>query len=133
MQYRYLGEKTVQMKRCVLRMVQAAMTDATLNVVNMVSTVMCCTNTWPPRVLPVATAFLCLLSSRVFVAKVQYIGAAQLLIKVRTPTATTLKPLTPLYALDRSMEEMAFEPPKAKKDMNERRRDAVLRSRTLRS
>jgi hypothetical protein len=47
-------------------------------------------------------------------ADVQKIGPAQLLTKVRKPTAKKLKPLIPLYALERSTEEMAFEPPKAK-------------------
>ena len=44
-------------------------------------------------------------------ADVQKIGPAQLLTKVRIPTAKKLKPLIPLYALERSTEEMAFEPP----------------------
>lgn len=42
-------------------------------------------------------------------------GPAQLLMRVSAPTAKTLKPLMPLYALERSTEEIALEPPKAKK------------------
>lgn len=49
------------------------------------------------------------------VAEVQYIGPAQLLMKVRMPTAATLNPAMPLYALDKSTEEIALEPPAAKK------------------
>jgi hypothetical protein len=89
MQYRYLGENTVQINKCVRRAVHAAITAAALNVVNTVRKARCCRNTllWP------AFRFL---TRRVLVAKVQYIGAAQLLIKVRIPTATALKLLTPL-------------------------------------
>lgn len=43
-------------------------------------------------------------------------GPAQLLTRVKNPTAKKLYPLMPLYALERSTEEMAFEPPKAKKE-----------------
>src|ERR1700710_2879893 len=44
------------------------------------------------------------------------IGPAQLLRKRRTPTATTLYPLTPLYALLRSIELIALLPPSAKNE-----------------
>lgn len=71
------------MNRCVLRIVHATMTDATLNVANTVSTETCRKNTFR------SPAF-CLLSNIAFVAKVQYIGAAQLLMKVRMPTAPAL-------------------------------------------
>ena len=42
-------------------------------------------------------------------------GPAQLPTNVKVPTAVTLYPLIPLYAFDRSIEEIALEPPKAKK------------------
>jgi hypothetical protein len=45
---------------------------------------------------------------------------------VSAPTATTLKPLMPLYALERSTEEIALEPPKAKKDAYWRRMEEVV-------
>lgn len=50
------------------------------------------------------------------VADTHQMGPAQLPMNVKIPTAATLYPLTPLYALERSIEEMAFDPPKAKKE-----------------
>lgn len=49
-------------------------------------------------------------------------------MKVRMPTVTTSKFRTPLYALERSTEEIAFVPPRAKKDMYCRRREDVVSS-----
>lgn len=60
-------------------------------------------------------------------------GTAQLLIKVSTPTAMMLKSLMPLYALDRSTEEIALEPPEAKKDAYWSKMDVVEISATVRS
>lgn len=44
-----------------------------------------------------------------------HIAPAQLVANVNMPTAATLYPPTPLYAFERSIEDMAFDPPKAKK------------------
>ena len=52
----------------------------------------------------------------ILVADTHQIGPAQLSMNVNMPTATTLYPLTPLYALERSIEEMALDPPNAKKE-----------------
>lgn len=119
MQYRYLGEKTVQMKRCVLSAVQAAMTEAMLAAVNAVRSEICCLKT---SFCPSWTFFI---RSRL-AAEVQKMGPDQLLMRVRNPTAMTLKELMPLYALERSMEEMALEPPKAKKVACWRRMELVV-------
>lgn len=83
------------------------MTNATVAETKTVCRVMYCQKTlrWPSWYLR---------SRRRLAADVQKIGPAQLLTKVRIPTAKKLKPLIPLYALERSTEEMAFEPPKAK-------------------
>lgn len=126
MLYRYFGLKTVQMKRCVRSIVHAAMTEKRLPATKTVSRDRCESIT-PPGFDSDASAVdfesgigaalnLCSRKSNKFVALVQNTGPAQLEMNVRIPTARTLYPLTPLYALDRSMEEMAFEPPKAKKD-----------------
>jgi hypothetical protein len=61
-------------------------------------------------------------------SKVHHIAPAQFPIKVKSPTGTGLNSLTPLYALDRSMDEMALVPPRAKKEVCERRR--VVRDRS---
>lgn len=111
------------MKRCVRKAVHAAMTKATLTVMNKVSRDRWCRNT-------ILSPFLCFCRSSKLVAEVQYMGPAQLLTSVRKPTATTLKPLMPLYALERSTEEMALEPPKAKKDVYWSRMEMVLISMT---
>lgn len=68
-----------------------------------------------------------------FVAEVQNTGPTQLLTNVRIPTARTLYPATPLYALERSIEEMALEPPKVKNDVYCKSRDVVVISVMLRS
>lgn len=99
------------MNRCVRITVQATMMAPTLAAVNMVSTV-----TWREKTRS-APAFV-LRSRSVLVAKVQYTAPAQLPTKVRMPTATTLKSEMPLYALDRSTDEMEFVPPKAKNVAN---------------
>jgi hypothetical protein len=91
MQYKYFGENTVQIKRCVRRIVQAAITAATLHVVNRVSTATC-----PLYTLQPVSSFQAFLSKSMVVAEVQYIGAAQLLTNVRRPTVATLKSETPL-------------------------------------
>jgi hypothetical protein len=52
-------------------------------------------------------------------------------MKVRMPTAMTLYPLTPLYALDKSIDDMAFEPPNAKKDIYCISNDVVVISTRL--
>lgn len=110
MQYKYLGEKTVHMNRCVLSVVQAAMTNATLTETKTVIKARCClwAFRWP---------CLYFFKRSRLVADTQKSGPAQLLTRIRNPTATTLKPPMPLYALDRSTDEMALEPPKAKKDV----------------
>lgn len=127
MQYKYLGENTVQINRCVRRAVHAAMTNATLAAVNTVKSLM-----WRSYTLPSTPAFLFLTSSTL-VAEAQYIGPAQLLIKVSRPTVKTSKSRTPLYADDRSTDEMALVPPKAKKDVYWNRREVVVSSARERS
>lgn len=84
-----MGENTVHMNKCVRIAVQAAITAAVLNVAKTVKKAICSNRTllWP------AFRFL---TNRILVAKVQYIGAAQLLTNVRMPTTTALKSLTPL-------------------------------------
>ena len=61
-------------------------------------------------------------------ADAHHIGPAQLLTKVKIPTATTLKVSTPLYALERSTEEMALDPPNAKNDAYWRTRVVIASS-----
>ncbi|CAG8975851.1 hypothetical protein HYALB_00010247 [Hymenoscyphus albidus] len=56
------------------------------------------------------------LSSKRMVPLDQNTGPVQFDRKVRTPTARTLYPLTPLYAELKSMLEIAFEPPIAKNE-----------------
>jgi hypothetical protein len=107
--YRYFGENTVQTNKCVRCTVQVAIIKnrpvATKRVISP-----WCRN----RMLRSPAA--CLRRRRSIEAEVHHIGPDQLLAKVRIPTATTLKPLMPLYALDRSMEDMEFDPPNAKKE-----------------
>lgn len=104
------------MNKCVLRAVQAAMTNTMLDAVKAVSRARCVLNTLPPPLAPDIFALLRLRWRRSrLVAEVQKMGPAQLEMRVRKPTATTLNDEIPLYAEDRSTEEMAFEPPKAKK------------------
>jgi len=81
--YKYFGEKTVQMKRCVRKSVQAPMTKNKLLVTKRVSNAR-----WRNR-----TSFSPFTLSRKsirFVADVQNIGPAQLLTNVSMPTARTL-------------------------------------------
>jgi len=49
-------------------------------------------------------------------------GPAQLERKTRAPTASTLYEAMPLYELERSMEDIAFEFPRAKKEVWDKRR-----------
>ena len=85
MQYKYFGEKTVQINRCVLNAVHAAMTKATLIVVNSVVSMMCFPRTFLSPRLDCSV-------SRTLVAVVQKTGPAQLLRNVRAPTGTSYKP-----------------------------------------
>ncbi len=87
------------------------MVDATLIVMKIVKRAKWVVSI-PPSVLP---AFSLLLSRSRFVAEVQYRGPALLEMKDKKPTAATLNDEMPLYADERSIEEMEFEPPKAKK------------------
>lgn len=107
--YRYLGEKTVHMNRCVLNTVHASMTERTLLHTKVVSKIRC------PIQLSLGFRLSCFESSSA-VAEVHHKGPAQLPQKVKMPTATTLYPSIPLYALERSMEEMALDPPNAKNE-----------------
>lgn len=114
------------MKRCVRNIVHAAITEKRLPATKTVSRDRCERITSPGLDFDSsgvdfeygtgAALDFCNRRSNKFVALVQYTGPAQLEINVRIPTARTLYPLTPLYALDRSIEDIAFEPPKAKKD-----------------
>lgn len=83
---------------------QAAITNVVLRAVKVVKSAACLRKTFfsPSQNLN---------SNRIFVPVVQKIGPAQLLTKVSTPTATKLKSLMPLYALDKSTDEMALVPP----------------------
>lgn len=109
--YRYFGEKTVQMNKCSRNAMQAPITKEVLVVMNSVKMTKC----W--KAAAETDAGFPLISNR-HVAIVHQIGPAQLLTNVKTPTATTLYPLTPLYAFDRSTDEMALVPPKAKNAAN---------------
>jgi len=108
-QNKYFGENTVQMKRCVLKAVHASMTDSTELAKKAVTSDKCCIQSSNdcPR--------LSVRSSRV--ADVHHKGPAQLEQNVRIPTATTLYPLMALYALDRSTEDIALDPPNAKNEV----------------
>ncbi len=88
--YKYFGEKTVQMKRCVLKAVQASITASTLLDANIVNNDRCCSKRWRS---PSRTRFI---DSRSMVAEVHHKGPAQLPTNVRSPTAPTLYPPTPL-------------------------------------
>lgn len=109
MLYRYFGENTVHIKRCVLSTVHASITDMILAALNAVSNdrcrnkISCC----PRR--------NCLSKSK-FVAEVHHKAPAQFPQKVSTATLTVLNLSTALYELERSMDEMAFEPPKKKNE-----------------
>ena len=109
MLYRYFGENTVHMKRCVLKTVHASITDMVLVALNAVSIdrcrnkISCC----PPR---------CCSSKSKFVADVHHKGPAQFPQKVSTATVVTSYLSTPLYELERSMDEMALDPPKTKNE-----------------
>ena len=83
MLYKYFGLKTVQIKRCVLKSVQAAITNAKLAVTNTVNRLKCFSNT------SFSPFFFSRRSMR-FVAEVQKIGPDQLDTNVRIPTARTL-------------------------------------------
>lgn len=121
MLYRYFGENTVQMKRCVLSAVQATMTATRLAAVNTVSRPTCCfhashcpsSSPTPFPSLPfsritvllspsfcVIIVFSPLLQSSSSNKRPPTLShqtlAAQLPTKIRTPTATTLKSLMPL-------------------------------------
>ena len=83
--YKYFGEKTVQINKCVLSNVQAAITKNRLLVTNTVRSARCC-----PSKPFCPGFFLRSCKSRRLVAEVKKIGPAQLLTKVRRPTARTL-------------------------------------------
>lgn len=103
--YKYLGEKTVHMKRCVLSIVHATITAKTLLEAKTVSNATYCSKDLemvPSRLLdgtlPPALGelgFFCVVR-RSTVAEVHHTGPAQLLRKVKSPTAPTLYPATPL-------------------------------------
>jgi len=107
-QNKYFGENTVQMKRCVLKAVHASMTDSTELATKAVTSDKCCiqSSNGCPRLSARSST----------VADVHHKGPAQLEQKVRMPTAITLYPLMPLYALDRSTEDIALDPPNAKNE-----------------
>ena len=107
-QNKYLGENTVQMKRCVLKAVHASMTDRTELATKAVTSDKFCiqsSNDCPQLSARSST-----------VADVHHKGPAQFEQKVRMPTAITLYPLMPLYALERSIEDIALDPPNAKNE-----------------
>lgn len=107
--YKYFGEKTVQINKCSLSTVHATITDKVEEAAKTVST-----EKWPNPELLMRSMVYRLRTHAV--ADAHQTGPDQLLMNVKTPTANTLYPLTPLYALDRSTEEIAFVPPNAKKD-----------------
>ena len=106
--YKYFGENTVQMNKCVLKAVHASMTKNTLLAANPVNSDKCCIQSFN-RLLR------CSDRSNT-VADVHHRGPAQLEQNVITPTAATLYPLMPLYALERSTEDIALDPPNAKNE-----------------
>lgn len=107
-QNKYLGENTVQMKRCVLNAVHASITDSTELATKAVTSDKCCIQSSNECPRPSARSST--------VADVHHKGPAQLEQKVRMPTAITLYPFMPLYALDRSTEDIALDPPNAKNE-----------------
>lgn len=108
MQNKYLGENTVQMKRCVLKAVHASMTDSTE-----LATKAVIKDIWWTQSSSDCPRFSARSNT---VADVHHNGPAQLEQKVRMPTAITLYPLMPLYALERSTEDIALDPPNAKNE-----------------
>ena len=80
--YKYFGENTVQMKRCVLNVAQASMTAKTLAVLNALTSDKCWVNVScrPPLLSP---------SKSKFVAEVHQIGPAQFPQKVSSATNAT--------------------------------------------
>ena len=108
------------MNRCALRAVHASITNRRLLDTKVESKDRCrvhCSCRLSPS------------DKRSTVADVHHKGPAQLLQKVNIPTANTLYPAIPLYALERSIEEIALEPPKAKKDTYWKSRDVKVKSR----
>lgn len=83
MLYRYFGEKTVQMNKCVLNIVHARMTKNMLAAVKVVRSVR-----WHARML--RRSARCCWRSKRFVADVHQSGPDQLLTNARSPTAATL-------------------------------------------
>ncbi len=110
MVYKYLGEKTVHMNRCALNAVHASITKRALLAVNVVSKATC-------RIQSSRGLLALCLDNNNTVAEVHHKGPAQFTQKVKNPTAPTLYPLTPLYAFDSSMDEIALEPPSAKNEV----------------
>src|SRR2546423_13587596 len=96
-----VGEKTVHMNKCSLRIIQATITERLLKAVNRVRSAKC------------SNGDLLLTGKSELITKgiahTHHIGPAQLLRKVRIHTAPTLYPAMPLYALERSTDEIAFE------------------------
>lgn len=109
MLYRYFGENTVHMKRCVLNAVHASITAMILAALNAASNDWCRNKTSrrPRR---------CRSSKSKFVAEVHHKGPAQFPQKVSIATVVTLYWSTPLYELERSMDDMALDPPKMKNE-----------------
>lgn len=109
MLYRYFGENTVHMKRCVLNTVHATITAMMLAALNAVSNDRCRNKiSWCPR--------RCCSRKSKFVPEVHHKGPAQFPQKVSTATVVTSYLATPLYELERSMDEMALDPPKTKNE-----------------
>lgn len=124
--YRYLGEKTVHIKRCVLNNVLAAITATNDAAVNTVNSMRCCSSTsFAPVLLSCR--------SRRTVPEDQNIGPTQFETKVNNPTAITLYPEIPLYALDKSIDDIELDPPNAKNDACWKSSDVTVISVLVRS
>ena len=124
--YKYLGEKTLHIKRCVLNAVHASMIARTLAALNTVSNNRCRRKTCSSP----SSRFL---SKSIIVADIHHKGPAQLEQNTSIATAITRYVSTPLYELERSMDEIALDPPNAKKLVYWRIRDVSVVSVTVAS